>query len=129
MSCHSFLSTALLFKHCCHTYRQGMSLKLIIISFQENGIMERCDEGAVNLSSGRETTERSSMKDEEVKVPPQFPPSSHTPQHNIPPSSPTYPTQYPSQLTYPPTQYHFSLHRNHWIFFLISFFEQSVTYK
>lgn len=29
--------------------------------------MERCDEGAVNLSSGRETTERSSMKDEEVK--------------------------------------------------------------
>lgn len=32
--------------------------------------MERCDEGAVNLSSGRETTERSSMKDEEVKVPP-----------------------------------------------------------
>lgn len=38
--------------------------------------MERCDEGAVNLSSGRETTERSSMKDEEVKVPPQFPPTS-----------------------------------------------------
>lgn len=37
--------------------------------------MERCDEGAVNLSSGRETTERSSMKDEEVKVPPQFPPT------------------------------------------------------
>lgn len=29
--------------------------------------MERCDEGAVNLSSGRETTERSSMKDEDVK--------------------------------------------------------------
>lgn len=42
--------------------------------------MERCDEGAVNLSSGRETTEHSSMKDEEVKVLP----------------------QYPSQLTYPP---------------------------
>lgn len=41
--------------------------------------MERCDEGAVNLSSGRETTERSSMKDEEVKVPPQFPPTSPIP--------------------------------------------------
>lgn len=41
--------------------------------------MERCDEGAVNLSSGRETTERSSMKDEDVKVPPQFPPTSPTP--------------------------------------------------
>lgn len=53
--------------------------------------MERCDEGAVNLSSGRETTEHSSMKDEEVKVLPQYP------------SQLTYPpTQYPSQLTYPP---------------------------
>lgn len=45
--------------------------------------MERCDEGAVNLSSGRETTERSSMKDEEVKVPPQFPPTSPIPKNNI----------------------------------------------
>ncbi|XP_061178799.1 forkhead box protein P1-like isoform X2 [Saccostrea echinata] len=36
---------------------------------EENGMMEKCEDGAVNLSSGRETAENGGMKDEDVKGP------------------------------------------------------------